>query len=751
AGQTKTCPSCKRDITVPSLSAITPPVRTAIPATVHAESTVTDVDAPSADVESAGWAPEPAEASRNATMRLALVAVSIGSLVLLAAGFACYGVWSKWSELANEQVIRVEDSPSVTVEREVAQPVQPVSSSATTDNAEEEPDLPALPARPASAGPEEDERGQPPPAVAPAPPAKPPAATVSKFSVRRLKDLSDEDLRKQLLWTPELSMTPADIPPIAEAFLANVVAARKEQKILPLEPTYITARLPEFKTLPYRRGLSNRLDEKATGELHYLGKELHGILDRFAAKEGPSRSSVVVLREFMMQETLRNKEATWLRPGAIPALQQVLGFEDLPVRLLLVELLTKIDGRAASLALVQHAVFDLSVEVREAAIKALDGRPREQYRSALVGALRYPWAPAADHAAEALAALKDSAAAPLLVKLLKEPDPSAPFVKKDHLVKREVVRINHQNNCVACHPPAWLGNDPVQKAVPGFTVINNSTVVATATLPLASQSIIESGGTVKSPRIKPANRDGGYPHGPSTTTDNAESLNVRGDITYLRQDFSIQQPVQVTTTTPGVPLRFDYLVRTRPLTDKQTHEWKTQAKKEVGYEQRDAVLFALRELTGQDAGPTTEAWEKLYPLSEMESWTAELTQALVGAADYQKLGVIKKMRDAKGDAHAHALAQAIPQLEGVFPDKARAALVERMKRSDKSSLRDKLADENREMRLAAATAAGLKEERELIPDLTTLLGDLDSAVAEAAQAALKALKAREPGPSSPAP
>jgi hypothetical protein len=452
-----------------------------------------------------------------------------------------------------------------------------------------------------------------------------------------------------------------------------------------------------------------------------------------------------LLGEFMKQETLRDKKPTWLRPGAVPTLQQVLGHEDLPVRLLLVELLTQIDGRSASLALVQHAVFDLSVEVRDAAIKGLDGRPREQYRPALVAALRYPWAPAADHAAEALVALKDTAAAPLLVRLLKEPDPSAPVVKKDHLMKREVVRINHTDNCLACHPPAWLGNDPVQKAVPGFTIVNNNTVIATASLPVATQSIIESGGTVKVPSIKPANRDGGYPHGPTTTNTTAESLNVRGDITYLRQDFSIQQPVQVTTTTPGVPLRFDYLVRIRPLTEKQAHEWKAQSKKESAYDQRDAVLFALRELTGQDAGPATEAWEKLYPLSEMESWTAELTAALIDAADYQKLAVIKKLRDAKGEAHTRALARAIPQLEGAFADKARTALVERMKRMSGATLRDHLADENREIRLAAASAVGTKEERALIPDLTALLDEADPAVMEAAQAALKALKAREPG------
>jgi len=131
----------------------------------------------------------------------------------------------------------------------------------------------------------------------------------------------------------------------------------------------------------------------------------------------------------------------------------------------------------------------------------------------------------------------------------------------------------------------------------------------------------------------------------------------------------------------------------------------------------------------------------------MESWTAELTQALLGAADYQKSGVIKKLREAKGDAHTHALAQAIPQLEGVFPDKARAALVERMKKADRPALRELLTDENREIRLAAATAAGLKEERELSADLALLLYDPDPVVAEAAQTALKALKAREPGSS----
>ena len=221
---------------------------------------------------------------------------------------------------------------------------------------------------------------------------------------------------------------------------------------------------------------------------------------------------------------------------------------------------------------------------------------------------------------------------------------------------------------------------------------------------------------------------------------------VRGDITYLRQDFSIQQPVLVPLTGQSVDQRFDYIVRFRPLTDKQTHEWKTQAKRGDDYEQREAVLFALRELTGQEPGPTTEAWEKLYPQSDFESLVADLTTALVGAPDHQKPAVTKKLRDGKGAEYTAALAQAIPQLSGVFQDKARAALVERMKGMTVKMLRDRLANEEHEIRLAAATAAGSKEDATLLPDLTALTADADTAVAEAAAAAVKALRGREATP-----
>jgi HEAT repeat protein len=693
--------------------------------------------------------------SNTPKMGRTLVAVLIGLLVLAATGGITIGVCANWTQLT----AYLGDSPADKTNEDYARRAGPGQTPAPSpppaeeNNQEQQTTLPPAPDRVASSVPEEKENEEPPPAGAAV--AKPANETgearplgVGKLVVKHRKDLSEDDLRKQLLWAPELGMTPVHGAPIAEAFFARVATAKTESTELNMEPTYITARLHDFRTLPMRRGLANRIDARATRELHYLGRELHLLLDRLAAKDGENRPSTVLLGEFMKQEVRRDNKATWLRPEAVPTLQQVLGHEDLPVRLLLVDLLTRIDGRAASLALAQHAIFDLAPAVREAAIHGLDRRPRDEYRSALAAALRYPWAAAADHAAEALAALQDREAVPLLVRLLKEPDPAAPVAKKDHVSKREVVRINHADNCLACHPPAWLGNDPVQRAVPGFTVVNNSTVIPTSSLSIPSQTVIESGGTVTAPSIRPADRggSGGYPHGPTTTTTSATSLNVRGDITYLRQDFSIQQPVRAPLAGQSVKLRFDYVVRRRPLTEKQTQEWKTQPNRPVGYEQREAVLFALRELTGQDAGPTSEAWEKLYPASDFESWTAQLTTALVGAPDYKKAAVIKKLREAKGVAYTEALAQAIPQLSGWYQDKARTALVERMKRMSRTTLRNKLGDENREVRSAALSAIGWKEETSLIPDVMALLADPEPAVAEAAEAALKALRTREAGP-----
>jgi HEAT repeat protein len=714
AGCPMICTVCRSEIVVPSASEMAPPAG----GPVAGEPVSLAAGAP--NQTPVAHAPGSPSGARKRLTRRALIAGSVGALVLVAAGWMTNRVWSKWRQPAASDIALLEESDSDDALADIDLPPAPI---ATEDQAE----VAAPKARLASNLKEEEETVQGawsrmPPRPVKAENVKNESPSTANLVIKRRRAFSEEELRKQLLWAPEVGLKPVDVQPLVENFTANLATARERRTEPSLEPGHILRQRPDFKMLPYRRGLANRIDRNVTEELQHLGQELRLLLDRLAGKNGESQTSLVLLGEFLKSEVRRDDKSTWLRPEAVPTLQQILGHEDLPVRLLLVDVLSRIEGRASSTALVQRAVFDLSSEVRDAAVASLDHRPREEYRSALVAALRYPWAPAADHAAEAIAALKDQAAAPQLVKLLNETDPADPVAKKDKLWKREVVRLNHKDNCLACHSLAVGGADPVPGAVPGVARVGQSAIPISTLLSGA-----------------PLVQASGYPYRPQEAT----SLIVRADITYLRQDFSVQLPVLVQQPADFVNLRFDYVVRFRPLTDSQAHEWKAQANRPESYEQREAVLFALRELTGKDFGTTADAWEKMYPMSEFEAWTNELTNALVNAPDLKKLAVIKKLRDAKGVAYTEALAQAIPQLAEAYQPKARAALVERMKRMSLATLRDKLADENREIRLAAASAAGSKQESALIPDLTALLEDAEPAVAEAAQAALKSLKGRE--------
>jgi hypothetical protein len=256
----------------------------------------------------------------------------------------------------------------------------------------------------------------------------------------------------------------------------------------------------------------------------------------------------------------------------------MLQAEDPSIRWQLVKVMESVPGPEASTVLARRATFDLAADVREAAVKALEGRPRKEYRPQLLAALRYPWPPAADHAAEALVALGDREAVPALRELLDQPDPRAPFRGRDgKWVVSEVVRINHLGNCLLCHAPSTSPRDPVRGFVPSRD------------RPL--------------PQAYYAGRSGGD--------------FVRADVTYLRQDFSVSEPVKDHGPWPAVQ-RFDYLVRTRELTPVERAALPAAAA-DAGaarqgaadravpctYPQREAVLFALRHLTegaDRDAG-----------------------------------------------------------------------------------------------------------------------------------------------------
>lgn len=279
----------------------------------------------------------------------------------------------------------------------------------------------------------------------------------------------------------------------------------------------------------------------------------------------------------------------------IAALMQVLAPESPSIRLRLVKYLSGISHVEATRALARLAIFSSEDDVRNAAVDALKVRRERDYTDILVKSLHYPWPAVAQRGAEAMVKLERTDLVPSLVDVLDGPDPRSPIVKeisgKKTAVVRELVRVNHHRNCLMCHAPANTGNvspDALTAAVP----------VPDEPLPLPSE---------------------GY------RTSSPDVL-VRIDVTYLRQDFSAFQAVVDANPWPEMQ-RFDFLVRTRGLTDKEAEAFREkltpgEAGRQSPYHR--TALAALRELTGKDTEPTPEAWRRLLNLPKEQQRTALL-------------------------------------------------------------------------------------------------------------------------------
>ncbi len=514
----------------------------------------------------------------------------------------------------------------------------------------------------------------PPPAVAKQPnPA--PASTAHVF--KRRQKLSEEDLKKELRWAKE-------IPPMTSATMSQLMNRQMERfrsfGDIDFEPRVLLEVRPDLRTLPVRHGSPIKLDARAAEALQVFSRRLHYLVDNTVPRKADGEHvKPEWMRERMSKEVSPGHRPAWVRPEAVPALRQILMAEDKPLRWLLIELLAENSSPAASAALAQRAVFELSADLRQRAIEALQGRPPQDFRFVLLNGLHYPWPPAADHAAEALVALNDREAVPSLITYLKKPDPNQPFqTSQNHTLVREVVRIHHQSNCLMCHSPAVTGwKDPVAGPVPG--VFLSGTIEG------------QAGGYHSSPLPKLA----------------VSPLLVRADIVFMRQDFSV--PVSVGPAGAGLPAeqRFDFLIRTRPIKAQELSEFKT-AVKTSSYPQREGVLWALRELTGKDAGPVTADWVRLFPRAELDVEAARLSVQLVQTRGVKQSQLLAKFKDREGDAYTQALAEAIPQIKGKHLEQARQALAERLSRMDVPLLRDRFRDEDREIRRAAATASALK-------------------------------------------
>lgn len=242
--------------------------------------------------------------------------------------------------------------------------------------------------------------------------------------------------------------------------------------------------------------------------------------------------------------------------NSVAPLVQILQVQNFVVRLDLVDVLSSIEGPNASRALADRALFDMSEEIRAAAIQYLRARDCDDFRATLVAAFRYPWAPVARHAAETLIAVRDTGALPELETLLDQPDPTAPFLAADgNWHKKELVRVNHLRNCLLCHPGSASARDPLRASIP-------------------------TPGRALSPGYRGSSASGA----------------IRADVTYLRQDFSVMQPVADHQPWPELQ-RFDFFVRTRPLMEYEDQQLSANSETDAAeYPQRKAVRVALREL-----------------------------------------------------------------------------------------------------------------------------------------------------------
>jgi hypothetical protein len=269
----------------------------------------------------------------------------------------------------------------------------------------------------------------------------------------------------------------------------------------------------------------------------------------------------------------------------VSALMQMMPPETSPAGRFFVNHLANFKEKEATRALTRLALHGEEGGVRLAALKMLRKRSDSAIKDLLLEGMEYPWPAVVKNAAEAMVYLKTADLVPNLVTMLDRLDPRAPVIKeikgKKVAVVRELVRINHHRNCLLCHAP---GNTPDVKLGE----------VLTRAIPDPGESMSPS-----------------FYENKSRSPD----ILVRADVTYLRQDFSRMQKVQNAAPCPEMQ-RFDFLVRTRILTDAEAKAYQAELAKQKTSPYRHAAQTALRALTGRDAEPTAAAWRKVLALSK---------------------------------------------------------------------------------------------------------------------------------------
>ncbi len=447
--------------------------------------------------------------------------------------------------------------------------------------------------------------GLPPPSVTihtPPPPDPPPPRR--GYAHRRMSDTSEDELRRGLEAVPELALY--KIFPREEARLVLATAAKLQKAGKWPAPAELPARLkrPEFAGLPFRSGAGVQIADADASRLAAASTGLRAVL-RIATPVGGGKPDAESLGRNLLDA---KRPGPWMRPETHSVMVQLMMGEDEPTRLILARLLATVRGPRVVAALASRALFDPAPRVREAALKALDGLAAADYLPTLLAGLDHPWPPAVRHAAEALASLDVKEAIPALQSALQKPDPGVPFVKPGKgLHVREMVRVNRHRNCLLCHPQSISTADKVRAACP------------TTDRPLD----------------------------PFAAPDKGEGVFVRADVAYLRQEFAASLRVERPGLWPEMQA-FDFLVRERPANAADS------IRAPGPTERQRALMFALKELTGKDAGADPAEWAKLFFGRDLEvkTWhvgfkAARAVAVVDGKAHVADSGVILRK---EGDA-----------------------------------------------------------------------------------------------------
>ncbi len=413
-------------------------------------------------------------------------------------------------------------------------------------------------------------------------------------SLLEARSLTESEWKKFLATVPEVGLNEQEAQYVIEQLrrlgpgIVREPLYRPDKRVLAMLHDEVIA------SLPLAKGPSCRLERSEARALGKLSDVVHtkiSVAERQAGRRNRSSDSRglilcgVVRKDEPAEQPLlipgRNQSVVEiLKKGyslkseaAIPALVQILQVEPAPIRRQLVAMVAEHETAEATEALVDRALFDLSPEVRIAANRALMERNSEIYRDRLLKAFRYPWPAVAWHAAETLTAVTDRDAVPELIDLLDASDPARPYWdSSEKWMVREVVRIHHKHNCLLCHPASRSENDLVSGVVPD---------------PFRRQG----------DRIPFQGSPSQYYGG-----SDPDELLVRADVSYLQQDFSVMHEDNE---------RFDYLVRTREATPEEVAAAEVIPPESTEqYPQREAVLYALRNLTGRSPGD----WRSNRPL-----------------------------------------------------------------------------------------------------------------------------------------